>query len=195
MGLKNYASIRSYVTNNKLETFLKKNATYQGISEFTDHVLKSSNVKNLDTDKNLMWCREIHKNSWPSMKIGKFYPFYKKNIKFKSGFQFFQMPIGKRYTECNSLNEAKKHFKRDLDVWFSFKRTTKDYKYGDVSIYVEDVEHIGVSVDIVCRKESNSLKENIRLVTEFMKKHGVTKIISHQVATLVAKALKNMNNI
>lgn len=194
--LNNYVSIRSYITNGKLVKFLEKEATFQGVSEFTDHVLKPSNAKSINTDKNLMWCREIHKNSWPTMKIGKFYPFYKKGITFKKGVQFFQIPIGSPYIECGTLIEAKNVFRKEiknLEVWFKFKRVTKDYKYKDISIYVEDVEHIGLSVDIVCRKESNTLKENTKLVEEFMKKHGVTKIIPHQVATMVAKALKKAN--
>lgn len=190
MGLENYVSIRSYITDNRLGSFLKKDASFNGTSEFTDHVLRTKGPRSRDTDRDLMWCREIHTSCWPSMKTGKFYPFHKKNIRFKAGVQHFDMPVGTRLIECNNLNEAKKHFKKDLDVWFSFKRTSKDYKYGDISIYIEDVEHIGLSVDIVCRKGSNSLKENTKLVTGFMKEHGVTKIIPHQVATLVAKALK-----
>jgi len=192
MTLNNYVSIRSNVTNNKLETFLKKNAKYNGVSEFTDYVLKPTNKKTINTDKDLMWCREIHRNTWHAMKIGKFYPFYKKDIKFKAGLQVFEMPIGHPYIECKSIDEGKKYFKKDLDVWFKFKRTTKDYSYGDISIYVENVQYAGLSVDIVCRKESNSLKENLKLVKDFMKKNGVSKTISHQVATLVAKSLKKI---
>jgi hypothetical protein len=192
MSLKNYVSIRSYITNDKLEKFLKKNAKYNGVSEITDYVLKPKNKKSINTDKDLMWCREILQNSWPTMKIGKFYPFYKKNISFKKGLQVFEMPIGSPYIECKNLNEAKKQFKKDLEVWFKFTRITKDYTYKEISIYVENIEHIGLSVDMVCRKESNSLKENRAIVAAFMKKYGVTNVISHQVATLVAEALKNV---
>jgi hypothetical protein len=185
MTLKSYVSIRSEITNDKLEIFLKKKAKFNGIAEFTDYVLKPKNKKSINTDKDLMWCREIHKNNWPSMKIGKFYPFYKKNIKFEAGVQRFEMPIGSPSIECKNLNEAKEQFKKDLEPWFSFKRITKDYTYGDIAIYLENIDHIGVSVDIVCRKESNTLKQNIKLVKDFMKEHDVTKLIPHQVATLV----------
>lgn len=135
-----------------------------------------------------MWIREIRQNTWPGIKIGKFYPYYKKDISFESGLQIFQMPIGSPNIECDTLTVAKKVFAneaKNLDVWFSFRRITKDYSYGDIGIYIEDVEHIGISVDMVCRNESNTLKENNDKVRDFMKKNGVTKVIPHQVATLV----------
>jgi hypothetical protein len=195
MGLKSYVSIRSYITNDQLETFLKKNGKFNGVSEFVDYVLKASNKKGVNTDKDLMWIREIRRNVWPGVKIGKFYPYYKKDISFESGLQLFQMPIGSPNIECDTLNIAKAVFEneeKNIDLWFSFRRITKDYSYEDISIYIEDVEHIGISVDIVCRTESRTLKENTKIVKDFMKEHGVTKIIPHQVATLVGKALKKI---
>ncbi len=192
MTLNNYVSIRLYITNDKLEKFLKKNAQFQGISEFTDHVFKPTSKKSMNTDKNLMWCREIHKNVWPNVTVGKFYPYYKKNISFKNGLQVLKLALGNPNIECNTLSEAKKYFKKDLEVWFSFSRKTKSYNYQDISIYVENVQYIGLSVDIVCRRKTGSLRENTKLARDFMKQHEVKKVISHQVATLVGKALKKI---
>jgi hypothetical protein len=192
MSLKSYVSIRSFITSDKLETFLKTKGQFNGVSEFTDYVLKPVNKKSINTDKNLMWCREIHQNARPPMKIGKFYPFYKKNITFKAGLPLCEIPIGSPHIECDGLNRAKKCLGKDLEVWFKFKRITRYYTYEDITIYIEDVEYIGISVDIVCRNESNTLKENERIVRDFMKEHDVTKVIPHQVATLVAKALKKV---
>lgn len=192
MSLKSYVSIRSKVTNGKLEKFLKSDAQFNGIAEFTDYILKPKDKRRIDTDKDLMWCREIHKNVWPTMKVGKFYPFYKKDIKFHNGLPICKIPIGSPNIECDTLMSAKKVLGNDLDVWFKFRRKTKEYRSGEIAIYLEDVQHIGVSVDIVCRNESNSLKKNESIVRKFMKEHGVIEVIPHQVATVVAKALKKI---
>jgi len=189
MSLEKYACKRAYLSNDKLIIFLESKTKYVGEAKFTDHILKYKQIKNMNTDKNLLWCREIHKNVWPTMKIGKFYPFQKSNIKFESGFQFFTMSIGNPLIECNSLKEAKYAFREEIEEWFSFQRTTQEYLFEDISIYLENVEKIGLSIEFVCRTESNSLKQNMIKIDKFMKEHEITKIISHQVATLILKKL------
>jgi len=188
MGLDHYACKRAYLSNDKLIGFLEEKAKFVGVAEFTDHVLRYTTIKSMDTDKNLLWVRHIHKNAWSSMKVGKFYPFHKSDIQFESGFQFFKMPIGSPSIECSSLKEAKVAFEDKTDEWFSFKRTTREYLFDDISVYIEDIDYIGVTVEFVCRTESQSLKQNMAKVDRFMKDYDVKKIISHQAATLVRKA-------
>lgn len=187
MLLNHYACKRAYLTNEELLVFLKDNAKFIGEAKFTDHVFDSVN-----TDKNLLWVRYINKNVWPSMKQGKFYPFYKSKIRWLSHFQIFQMPVGIPLKECSSLKEAKKHLPGKLNLLFSFSRTTWEYKSGDLSVYVEEVDHIPPTIEVVCRTEKRSLKENRGIVDNFFKKHKLTATIPHQVATLVGKEIKKL---
>lgn len=185
MSMNNRACKRAYLTNNDLIDFLKANAKPVGVAKFTDFVFGIG-----DLDKTLFWVREIHQNSWPSMKEGKFYPFCKTNIRWPLNFQIFEMPIGDELIECSSLDEAKKYFKKNLDMMFSFKRTAEEYSYQDLSIYIEDIEHIPLTVEIVCNVKKNSFEENMTWVDAFLKEHDLVNQIPHQVAHLVWKNIK-----
>ncbi len=185
MTLSHYACKRAYLTDKNFLTDMKKYAKFVGEANFTDYVFGSAN-----TDKNLFWVREIHKNVWPSMKVGKFYPFFKANIIWSSGFQIFDMPVGMPMKECSSLQEAQRYLPDKLKTLFSFNRTTQEFMQNNLSIYIEEVEHIPATVEIVCKTEKQSLKKNMETVDKFMKKYKLTKIIPHQVATLVKKELR-----
>jgi len=184
MSLKHYACKRAYLTNENLLEFLKENAEFVGEAQFTDYVFGS-----VDSDKDLLWVRHIQKNTWQSMKTGKFYPFYKAKIKWPSHFQIFEMPIGTPFKQCSSLDEAKSHLPGDLTILFSFSRKTWEYKIDDLLIYVEEVDHIPITIEVVCKTEKNSLKKNMQLVDNFLKQHKLSTTIPHQVATLVREKL------
>jgi hypothetical protein len=190
MSLNKYACKRAYIPNDKIIVFLERETKFVGKARFTDHVLKYKTEKGMDTDKDLLWVREIHENVWPTMKVGMFYPFYKKDIKFESGFQFFTMPIGNPAKGFNKLADAIKAFDEDLEVWFSFHRATGEYLFEDISIYVENVQFTGMSIECVCRKESNTLQKNMQIVDQFMNEHDIKRVISRQVATLVRMKLR-----
>ncbi len=186
MSMNNRACKRAYLTNDSLIEFLRKNAELLGVAKFTDFVFGISNL-----DKTLFWVREIHQNSWPSMKEGKFYPFCKYNIQWPSNFQVFEMPIGDPLKECSSLDEARRQFPSELKLMFSFKRTTQEYAYKNLRIYIEDVEHIPLTIEVVCREENISLNKRMNIVDDFLKEHELTNITPHQIAHLVWKNIKN----
>jgi adenylate cyclase class IV len=185
MTLYHYACKRAYMKNNKILNFLNKKTEFLGNAEFTDYIFDSK-----DTDKDLLWARFIKKNKWPTMKEGKFYLFHKTNIQWPKNFQIFEMPIGIPPQEYSSLEEINKNLKNKKSFTFSFSRKTQEYKINDILIYVEDVEHIPKTIEIVCKTETSSLKDNMETVDDFMQQHELNEIIPHQVATLVKEHLK-----
>jgi hypothetical protein len=182
-----YACKRAYLSNN-LMPFLQKNAEYVGEAKFTDFILRFQRQKP-DTDIDLRWVREMHKNVWQTMNNGKFYPFHKCNIQWQDGFQLFDMSLGSPLQECSTLAQAIALFNEPLQEWFSFTRVTQEYLFGNISIYVETIDRVGVTVDVVCKTESKSLAENMRTVNLFLKQQKLEKTIPHQAATLVREAL------
>ena len=98
------------------------------------------------------------------------------------------MPLGNPLIECDSFDAANLRFPNTV-LFFKFSRKTEEYLFEDINIYIEDIEHLGLSVEFVCRNESHPLNRNMQLVDDFMKQHDLKKIISHQVATLVGKKL------
>ena len=169
-----YAAKRAFIGYEFLE-WCRKHAEFVGEAEFTDYIFRCD-------EKELWFVREIHKNVWPSMKIGKFYAFAKTNMRWKDSFQIFEMPIGDPLVECSSVQDAEKHMPNRLI--FSFKRKTIEFRVNDIFIYVEDVEHIELSADIVCRNTDFSIQENMRKVNEFLAGHK-HKAVASQVAMLV----------
>ncbi len=181
--LKKYACKRAYLNKNLIAN-IKADSEFLGESTFTDYVLSPEN-----TDKNLKWVRHIQKNNWPNMKIGKYYPFFKKDITWKKAFQIFRMPVGSPFIECNSLDEARKHLS-NLEIQFSFERTGLEYKQNDLFIYIEDVENIPLTIEVVCKDENNNLANNMKKVELFLEKYNIKEYIPHQVATLVKNNIK-----
>ena len=184
MSLSHYASKRVYFINERFLELLKTSAEFLGEAQFTDYVFWA-----VDTDENLQWVRHIEKNVWPSMKKGKFYPFCKAKIKWPSHFQIFEMSIGTPLKQCNSLKEAKHYFPSDLDILFSFSRRLWEYKIDDLLIYIEDVDQIPITIEVVCKTNKNTLNENMNIVDNFLKKHNLKVAIPNQIATLVKKEL------
>jgi len=185
MRLANYACKRALL-NDEVIAFLEQNAQVIGESEFKDYIFMPDSGK-LDTDKEMKWIRYMIKTVRPDTNSGKFYPYYKQNITWNDGFQRFNMPIGVPARECSSLDEAKMILGCKSDYIFSFIKKTREYRYDNMFIYIEKVEGIKATIEIVCYDERNDLEKNIIVINSFMQKHNITHAVVNQTATLVKK--------
>ena len=174
------ASKKIYITNPQILHKIKTQGKHIGQGKVIDYVYGSANF-----DEELLFVRKVVESLWPSMTRGKFYPFLKTQINWQDGFETSKVTLGSPLVECNRLEEAATILGSSSTHLFWFNRTISEYKVGDLTVYIEDIDHLPQTLEVISRNPKLSLEQNRELVSEFLKSLNTTYSLKHQVATLV----------
>ncbi|GMU18893.1 MAG: hypothetical protein AMXMBFR12_00850 [Candidatus Babeliales bacterium] len=168
------AEIRAYIsdvntTRNALEGL---GATLKSDYAFTDYIYQP-NDRHVDLSKEFIRLRVYEKTAWKQ----KNYVLVHK-LKGPAGMTG-QTPIHK---EFDTLAEAQHALKDNYHLDFQFYRKGWEYQFSAMKIFVEDVQNIRPTIEVVTpnKKDIDSLFEKL----------GLTEIITDSVPRLIEKQKK-----
>lgn len=135
------------------EKLLKMNAIDRGPYAFIDHIYVDSQDR--DLSKGFFRIREYQLTQWKQKKVQVIHKI--------SGFKM----------ECDTLEEARKWILSGYEEEFSFARQGREYFLEEMRIYVEEIEGMLPSIEIVAA--------NSEVIFDLFKVLGATEIIKRSV--------------
>ena len=152
----------------------KLGAVFKVDYEFTDYIYKPTHSDKIDLNKQFVRIREYNKSQW---KHKKFVLVHK--VTFWGEGE--KKSKNKLKEEFDNLNDAKKKL-NDYELYFKFHRTGLQYGIKDSEIFVENLEYLGPSIEII----SNNKKTLDKMFNKFQ----ITEKFSDCVPKLIEKKLK-----
>ena len=170
------AEARGPISDIKLiEKGLKKlGAEFKGDYEFTDHIYKPIHSDKIDLNKEFVRIREYNKSAWKHKKFVLVHKLTSWGESEKKSKKILK-------EEFDNLNDAENKIK-DYKLYFKFHRIGSQYDFKDSNIFVEDLEYLGLSIEII----SNDKKTLDNMFNKFQ----ITKRFSDCVPKLIENRLK-----
>lgn len=169
------AEARGPISEIKLiKNYLEKlDAEFKGDYEFTDHIYKSKHSDKIDLDQQFVRIREYDKSQWKHKK----FVLVHKLTSWKKGEKKSKKKLKE---EFDTLNDAEKKLK-DYELYFRFHRTGSQYEFKDSKIFVENLEYLGPSIEIISndKKTLDNLFNKLQITERFS--HCVPKLIENKL--------------
>ncbi len=152
----------------------KLGSIFKGNYEFTDHIYKLKHSDKIDLNKEFVRIREYDKSEWKHKKFVLVH-------KVTSWGEGEKKSRKKLREEFDNLNDAKKRL-NDYDLYFKFHRTGSQYEFKDSKIFVENLEYLGPSIEII--------SNNKKTLDNLFNKLQITERFSDCVPKLIENKLK-----
>lgn len=178
------ATRRVYISSSALKERIISGGKFMGQGRVMDYVYGSANP-----DRELMFVRKVSHSLWPSMDNGKFYPFLKTGIEWVEKFETATITVGKPLVECTCLPEAAAILGYEQEPLFSFQRFIAQYQWRDLMLYLEEIDHLPLTMEIISNNPKLSQEKNKEAVNAFLAELNSPYSIQHQMATLVKREL------
>lgn len=152
--------------NDSRQKLKSRNAEFKGAYAFTDHIY-------LPPQSNLaqeFWrIRHYHKTAWNQKLV---------NLTHKKQKLPDTKPMKISYQEFDTVNESQAHLPKDYEEMCHFHRMGEEYLWERFHIFLESVEFLPPSLEIVSPKPLDEIKS-------FMVSLGVRSFFVHAVPELV----------
>jgi len=170
------AEARGPISNIKLiEKELEKlGAEFKGDYEFTDHIYKPIHSDEIDLNKEFVRIREYNKSAWKHKKFVLVHKF----TSWEKGVKTSKKILKEEFDNLNHAENKIKNYK----LYFKFHRTGSQYEFKDSKIFVENIEYLRASVEII----SNDKKTLDNMFNKFQ----ITERFSDCVPKLIENRLK-----
>lgn len=170
------AEVRGPISNIELikKELKKLGAEFKGDYSFTDYIYKPIDSVKIDLNKEFVRIREYDKSQWKHKKfvlVHKLTSWGKGEKKSKKILE----------EEFDNLKDAKNKIK-NYEFYFKFYRAGSQYEFKDSKIFVEDIEYLRPSIEII----SNDKKT----IDNIFNKFQITERFSDCVPKLVENRLK-----
>ena len=152
----------------------KLNAKFKGDYEFTDHIYKPIHSNKIDLNKEFVRIREYNKSAWKHKK----FVLVHKLTSWEKGEKKSKKILKE---EFDNLNDAENKIK-DYELYFKFHRTGSQYEFKDSNIFVEDLEYLGLSIEII--------SDDKKTLDNMFNKFQITKRFSDCVPKLIERKIE-----
>lgn len=167
------AELRAYITNAQITRQIVENlgAVYLGSYAFTDHIY-TLNIETIDLDKEFIRLRAYTKTEWDQKKFclvhkkQETYGITKKTI---------------LYQEFDTLAQAQAHT-IPYHAVCSFYRTGHEYHLNTMKLYIEEIEGLAPSIEILGQQRQD--------IDDLLMQLPIESLVAHSVPYLVYKATR-----
>lgn len=159
---------------------VNEHATYNGDYAFTDHIYSNYKYSNLNDE--FIRIREYQITKWKQKAVVVVHKI--RDLQEGNHQSLFK-------EECDSIEEAERFIPADFYKKFSFSRRGWEYCLGSMHIYIEEIDTLGSSIEVIgsLREEILTLFNRlnvIRVITD-----SVPEWYNKMIAVQVSQQLKN----